>query len=208
MPDRRTFIALGAAAIALPGLALPSFARNNPMPETLRRDLERAPAAPTLGNPQGDITLVEFFDYNCQFCRKMVPRVQALIGADPGLRVVFREWPVFGEGSQFAARASLASLPQGKYWSFHAALMAMRGRAEEASVMRVAREVGLDIERLRTDMEAETVWAQIEQTAELADHMQLIGTPTFIAGDEAVFGENTLEELRALVARGRTALQG
>src|SRR5690606_19454054 len=124
----------------------------NPMPESLRQALERDPTAPVLGNPQGDITLTEFFDYNCAFCRKMVPTVQRLIGADPQLRVVFREWPVFGEGSDFAARAALASLDQGKYWQFHAALMALRGKVDEASTLRVAREVGLDEARLKRDM--------------------------------------------------------
>ena len=204
MPSRRQTLATGLALALSP--ALPALARDNPMPETLRRDLERDPTAPVLGNPEGDITLTEFFDYNCGFCRKMVGTMQKLVAADPKLRVVFREWPVFGEGSDFAARASLASLQQGKYWAFHAALMGMRGRAEEASVLRIAREIGLDEARLRRDMEAEAIGRHIDMSFMLGDHMGLQGTPTFIAGDEAGFGAMTLADLQALVARGREAL--
>lgn len=165
MQTRRQILTTGAALAA--GTALPTFGqaadRPNPMPDELRKALERDPNAPVLGNPQGDITLTEFFDYNCPFCRKMVGTVQQLISSDSQLRVVYREWPVFGEGSEFAARASLASLDQGKYWPFHAALMAIKGRAVEATVMRAAREVGLDEARLRRDMDSTRV----------AEHIQL-----------------------------------
>lgn len=209
MPTRRLFLASGAA---LGVSALPAFAqgvdRPNPMPEELREALERDPTAPVLGNPDGDITLTEFFDYNCPFCRTMMPVVQRLIGSDPQLRVVYREVPVFGEGSDFAARASLASLQQGKYWQFHAALMGMKDRAQEASVMRIARRVGLDEAKLRRDMEADSVTRHIGTSLELADHMGLRGTPTFIAGDEALFGEQSLADLQGLVARGRAVLAG
>lgn len=205
MPTRRIILA-GTAAIAATA-ALPALAqRDNPMPEELRRALERDPNAPVLGNPQGDVTLTEFFDYNCPFCRKMVPTMQRLIASDPGLRVVFREWPVFGEGSEFAARAALASLGQGKYWQVHAGLMAMKDRAAEASVMRVLGTLDLDLDRLRADMDAPRVTGHIARSHELADHMGLVGTPTLIAGDEAVFGENTLADLQALVKRARADL--
>lgn len=204
MLTRRTALAMLAATATAPVPALAQ--RTNPMPERLRRDLERDPNAPLLGNPKGDITLTEFFDYNCPHCRKMVPIMQQLIASDPKLRVVFREWPVFGEGSVFAARAALASLPQGKYWAMHSGLMTMRGRAEKASVLRVARAVGLDIAKLEQDMQGEAVNAHIDRSMELADHMGLIGTPTLIAGDEAVFGQNSLAELQALVARARKTM--
>lgn len=207
MPTRRLFLATGAALslTALPVLSQGAD-RPNPMPEELRQALERDPTAPVLGNPDGDITLTEFFDYNCPFCRKMMPVIQRLISADPQLRVVYRELPVFGEGSDFAARASLASLQQGKYWQFHAALMGMKDRAAEASVMRVARRVGLDEAKLREDMEAQPVIRHIATSMELAEHMGLMGTPTFIAGDEALFGEISLSEMQDLIARARATL--
>lgn len=209
MPTRRQTIALGITLAALPGVALAQAAtknRPNPMPDALRRAIERDPNAPVLGNPKGDITLTEFFDYNCPHCKRMVPVMQKLIGADAGLRVVFREWPVFGSGSEFAARAALAALGQGKYWPVHSGLMAMRGRAEEASVMRVVRKLGLDERKLRADMNSKRVSDHIATSFELADHMSLVGTPTLIAGDEAVFGYQTEADLRALVARARKTL--
>lgn len=208
MHTRRHIIA-SAAAMGF-GAALPGFAqtndRPNPMPEELREALERDANAPVLGNPDGDITLTEFFDYNCPFCRKMVGTVSKLIQSDKQLRVVYREWPVFGEGSEFAARASLASLEQGKYWQFHTALMQMKGRAVEATVMKVAREVGLDEDRLRKDMQASHIDEHISSSFLLADHMGLMGTPMFIAGDEGLFGELSLSELQGLVERARKTL--
>lgn len=190
---------------ALPTLAA-DLARPNPMPEALRKALERDPTAPVLGNPDGDITLSVFFDYNCPHCRKMVEPIQGLISSDPRLRMVYREWPVFGEGSEFAARASLASLQTGRYWQFHTSLMAMKGRAEEASVMRMARRLDLEEAALRRGMEAEPVIRHIGLSFQLAEHMGLMGTPTFIAGDEAAFGEQSRADLAGLVARGRQTL--
>ena len=189
---------LGRAAVAAP--------RANPMPDELRRALEDDPRAPVLGNPRGNVTLTEFFDYNCTYCRKMLPTMQKLIAADPDLRVVLRELPVFGEGSYFAARASLASTGQGRYPDFHRALLSMRGQAEEASVIATATRIGLDVARLRKDMEQDWIVDQLATTLELADHMSLMGTPSFIAGDEAVFGAMSLGELQGLVTRGRAAL--
>ncbi len=147
-----------------------------------------------------------FFDYNCPHCRKIVGPIQELLSLDPQLRMVYREWPVFGGGSEFAARASLASLQTGKYWQFHAALMAMNGRAEEASALRVARRLGLDEAALRQGMRAELVIRHIDLSFQLAEHMGLMGTPSFIASDKAVFGEQSRSDLAALVARGRETL--
>ena len=194
MPTRRQTLALGAVLIAAPTLAVAQTAnRPNPMPEALRK-------------PRGDITLTEFFDYNCPFCKKIMPKMQQLISADPGLRVVFREWPVFGEGSDFAARAALAALAQGKYWQMHSGLMQMRDRAAEPSVMRVVRKLGLDEAKLRADMQSDRVSSHIATSFELADHMSLAGTPTLIAGDDAVFGDQSLDDIQALIAKARKML--
>ncbi|MBB1490719.1 DsbA family protein [Paracoccus sp. MC1854] len=204
MPSRRATLALLAAAVASP--ALGQGDRPNPMPEELREALERDRNGIVLGNPQGNITLTEFFDYNCPFCKKIVPGMQRLIGSDPQLRVVFREWPIFGEGSDFAARASLASLDQGKYWQLHTSLMGMRDRAAEPSVMRVVRRLGLDEAKLREDMYSDRVEDHIARSFMLAEHMSLLGTPTLIAGDEALFGDQSFQDLTALVARARRTL--
>lgn len=207
--NRRQMIAAASALVAGSAMSVPALAkvrRDNPMPEDLRKSLERDPNAPVLGNPKGNITLTEFFDYNCPFCRTMVPTVKKVLAADSNLRIVFREWPVFGEGSYFAAQASLASLDQGKYWQMHSALMSLKGRAVEATVLRAAREAGLDIEKLRADMDKPRVHEHIERSHELADHMGLAGTPSFIAGDEALFGKQTHKQLQDMIARGRAIL--
>jgi len=201
---RRSLILAGASLFALPALA--QQPRANPMPDELRRALERDPTAPVLGNPDGDITLTEFFDYNCPFCRKMVEPVHRLILEDKGLRVVFREWPVFGKDSVFAARASLASLQQGRYWQLHTALFRTEGRVTEEATMQAVRDTGLDPARLERDMGAEPVERHISMSHMLAEHMGIIGTPTFIAGDEGAFGEYSLDELRGLVRRARETM--
>lgn len=205
--QRREFTTLGLVSGLTLSVGVPmARAQDNPMPPELRDAIERQPFSPVLGNPKGDVTLTEFFDYNCPHCRTSVPVIRKLIGDDPHLRVVLREWPVFGEGSEFCARASLASLKQGKYWQFHSGLMAIRGRAEEASAMRVAQEVGLDPAKLQSDMGSANVEDHIAQSMALGDHMGLMGTPTFIAGNDALFGKRSGFELRDLVARARRDL--
>ena len=205
MTTRRQTLALIAAVAATPVLAQ-TQARPNPMPDELRTALERDKNGIVLGNPKGNITLVEFFDYNCPFCKKILPKIQQLISSDPQLRVVFREWPVFGADSEFAARAALAALDQGKYWQTHVGLMGLNDRAAEPSVMRVVRKLGLDEAKLRRDMDSERVSDHIARSFMLADHMGLVGTPSMIAGDEGVFGDQSLKDLQDLVARARATL--
>lgn len=203
---RRLFLTAGAALLSLPMIAGAQPARDNAMPEELRRALERDPTAPVLGNPDGDITLTEFFDYNCPFCRKMVEPIHRLILEDPQLRVVFREWPAFGAESEAAARVSLASLQQGRYWQVHTGLFRMRGRANGESARQAARQAGLDMDRLERDIDSDAVERHITMSFLLSDHIGLVGTPSFIAGDEGAFGELSLDDLRGLVARGRQTL--
>ncbi|MBJ2153407.1 MULTISPECIES: DsbA family protein [Paracoccaceae] len=205
--QRREFTTLGLVSGLTLSVGVPmARAQDNPMPPELRDAIERQPFSPVLGNSKGDVTLTEFFDYNCPHCRTSVPVIRKLIGDDPHLRVVLREWPVFGESSEFCARASLASVKQGKYWQFHSGLMAIRGRAEEASAMRVAQEVGLDLAKLRRDMRSADVEGHIAQSMALGDHMGLMGTPTFIAGNDALFGKKSGSELKQLVAQARKDL--
>lgn len=201
---RRNFLLASTGILILPSRLL--AARDNPMPEELRKALERDPNAPVLGNPDGDVTLTEFFDYNCPFCRKMVDPIHRLISSDPGLRVVFREWPVFGADSEEAARASLAALDQGKYWQMHRALFSQRGRANLGTARRAAEQVGLDWTRLQRDMQAGRIEQHITTSFRLADHMGLAGTPSFIAGDEGAFGQYSLDDLRGMVRRARQTL--
>ncbi|WP_377513452.1 DsbA family protein [Octadecabacter sp. R77987] len=150
--------------------------------------LEQDPNAPVLGNPDGDVTVIEFFDYNCPYCRQAMSEVQGLLDADPNVRLVYREWPILGDGSVFAARAALASRNQGKYEEFHWALMGMDGRAEEASVMRIANQVGLDIDRLLADMQSAEIDAHLAESTRLSQALGFNGTPSFVIGDELLPG--------------------
>lgn len=171
--------------------------------ENQRQLLERDTNAPVLGNPDGDVTVVEFFDYNCPYCRRAMPEVQGLIDADRDVRLVYREWPILGEGSVFAAKAALAARRQGKYEAFHWALMGLKERAEEASVLRVAKKVGLDIRRLRRDMEAPEIQSHIDRSMQLSKALGFTGTPSFVIGDNLVPGLVKQDRLKSLVEKVR-----
>ena len=170
---------------------------------TEREALERDPNAPVLGNPDGDVTVVEFFDYNCPYCRRVKPHMEALLAADPNVRVVYREWPILGEGSVFAARAALASRNQGKYEEFHWAMMELSGRAEEASVMRAAEDIGLDVVQLRRDMNAPEIDEHIATSMRLSRAMGFSGTPSFVIGDSLAPGLIDADQMISLVNQAR-----
>ncbi|QIE43936.1 DsbA family protein (plasmid) [Rhodobacteraceae bacterium SC52] len=165
--------------------------------------LENDPNAPVLGNPEGDVTVVEFFDYNCPYCRRVKPHIKALLDEDPNVRLVYREWPILGDGSVFAARAALAAREQGKYEEFHWALMGMQGRAEEASVIQVAQEIGLDIAQLRRDMQAPEIDAHIAASMEMSRQLGFNGTPSFVIGDALVPGVIEADQMIRLAQEAR-----
>lgn len=169
-----------------------------------RRDfLENDPNAPVIGAAESSAVIVEFFDYNCPYCKRAASDVKALLAADDDVRIVYREWPILGDGSVFAARAALAARAQGKYEEMHWALMEMRGRAEEASVLAAARSVGLDVDQLVADMNSEAVSAHIEASTGLAQSLGFTGTPAFVIGEALVPGAVPLSELESYVAEMR-----
>jgi protein-disulfide isomerase len=165
-----------------------------------------SPASPVLGNPEGDVTLVEFFDYNCPYCRQAAPMLTEATGADANLRLVFKEWPILGPGSDDAARVALAVARHGKYEAFHEALMAQSGRVDKDTALSVAQELGLDVDQLEQDMADPEIAAEIDRNLELANALRITGTPTFIVGDEIIRGLVDLESLQRSIddARGRT----
>ena len=165
--------------------------------------LENDPNAPVLGNPNGDVTVIEFFDYNCSYCKKVMPEVKRLIAADKNIRLVYREWPILGEGSVFAAKAALASRAQGKYEEFHWALMEMRNRADETTVLRIAEKVGLDIEELLTDMEKPAVSEHIAMSMRITQALGFNGTPSFIIGNNLIPGFVEKNALADYVSQAR-----
>ncbi len=166
--------------------------------------LENDPNAPSVGNPEGDAVVVEFFDYNCPYCKRAAADVKALLAADSNVRVVYREWPILGEGSVFATRAALAARAQGKYDEMHEGLMEMRGRAEEASVLALARSVGLDVDQLVADMQSDAVNNHIATSERLAQSLGFTGTPSFVIGDALVPGAVPLAELQGYIAEARS----
>ncbi|MCZ6466113.1 MAG: DsbA family protein [Alphaproteobacteria bacterium] len=181
-------------------------AARNQMRRTIfeRRDeLFNDPASPVGGNPKGDVTVVEFFDYQCPYCKRVFPSIQALLAEDRNLRYVFKEFPILGKASVFAARAALAAQRQGKYLEFHMAVMAARGKWTEARVMRLAKTAGLDVDRLRRDMADGTIDDSIRRNLELASALNVNGTPAFVVGDTVVPGAVDIDTLRSLIARAR-----
>jgi protein-disulfide isomerase len=157
-----------------------------------------------LGNPKGDITVVEFFDYNCGWCKKAVDEMVKLTKADQNVRVVFKELPIFGENSQFAARAAMASIAQGKYWDYHVALMKERQVTKE-NALRIAERVGIDIQRLKKDMESPKIEAALKETQALAQALGIEGTPGFIVDTKVNVGFLPADGLKGLIADIRKA---
>ena len=170
---------------------------------TVRLEVESDPNAPNLGNPEGDVTVVEFFDYNCPYCRSAGQTVQALLAADENVRVIYREWPILGDDSVMAARAALAAREQGKYEAFHWALMNGEGRVTEALIFKVARDLGMDVAQLEADMVSPAVEAHIALSNALAQQLGFTGTPAFIVGDKTAPGMLNLDEITMLVAEAR-----
>jgi protein-disulfide isomerase len=168
-----------------------------------QRELEADPASPVLGNPKGDVTLVEFFDYRCPYCKQVAPSLEALLAEDKRLRIVMKEFPILGQDSIVAARAALAAERQGKYFKFHNALMAVKGGLGEDTVYKTAAAVGLDVERLKADMARPEIEAQLRATYELAQALRIRGTPAFVVGGELIPGAVDLATLRQKIAAAR-----
>lgn len=166
-------------------------------------DIFNDPSAPIGGNPQGDVILVEFFDYNCPYCRKAAPGIQQAVKDDPNLKLVYKEWPILGPGSEFAAKAALASHRQGKYEAFHKALMGFPGRISEGSALAVAADIGLDVERLKRDINDPAIAAAIARNRALANDLRITGTPSFVVGTNIIRGLVDLATLQQSIAEAR-----
>jgi protein-disulfide isomerase len=168
-----------------------------------RRELLDDPETPVGGNPKGDVSLVEFFDYRCPYCKQVEPALEALLGQDKQLRFVYKEFPVLGADSITASRAALAARKQGKYDALHRALMSTKGQLDEATVLKVAQSAGLDGERLKRDMAAPEIDRALKANLQLAEALDIRGTPGFVIGDEIVPGAIDLETLKGLIAAAR-----
>ena len=163
------------------------------------------PMSPVSGNLKGDVTVVEFFDYRCGFCKRALPAVLALLEDDRQVRVVWKEFPILGPDSRFAARASMAAARQGRYHHFHVRLMGAADQPTEEAVLRIAGEAGLDADRLRRDMQDPEIESYLDETAELARQIGIRGTPSFVIGGQLVRGAVDGARLKQLVAEARDA---
>jgi protein-disulfide isomerase len=168
-----------------------------------RRALFNDPATPVGGNPAGNVTIVEFFDYSCPYCKAVEPTLERLLGRDHNLRFVYKEFPVLGPESVTAARAALAASRQGKYVAFHDAMMTAKGPLDDERIYRVAGAVGLDLSRLKRDMAAPWVTAELKANMALAAALGVQGTPTFVIGHKIVPGAVDLDRLERLIAAAR-----
>jgi protein-disulfide isomerase len=226
MPDRATWVALALACGFLAAAGAPpiqaadmptekrqeiegiihDYLMHNPdvLVEALRRnEVFDDPATPVGGNPQGDVTIVEFFDYRCPYCKQVLPSLQALLKEDHKLRFVYKEMPVLGPQSVTAAHAALAAQRQGKYEAFHNAMMATKGQITDETVYKVAGSVGLDVDRLKQDMSAPEIGQSLKANLALADALNIRGTPGFIIGTHIVPGAIDLDSLRTMIADAR-----
>jgi protein-disulfide isomerase len=147
------------------------------------KEIYRHPNAPVAGNPNGDITVVEFFDYNCGYCKRGFGDVAKLIETDKNVRVVFKEFPILRDESEQASKVALAARMQGKYWEVHRELIGSKGLVNEAVALKAAEKLGLDMVKLKADMGSPEVKAEIDRVKELARKMAINGTPHFLVGD-------------------------
>lgn len=170
----------------------------------LRKELERDPGTFIAGNPQGDVTIVEFFDYRCGYCKRAQPIIKELLQKDGRIRLALKEFPILGPDSVVASRAAIAAMKQEKYAVFHNALMAAQGPLGEERILRIATDAGLDAIKLRADMDNPEINKIIDRNHKIAETLNITGTPSFIIGDTLAPGFIDLEQMRQLVAAARS----
>lgn len=170
-----------------------------------RDELMHAADSPVLGNPEGDVTVVEFFDYRCPYCKSVATAFIDLFEKDGNVRFVMKEYPILGPDSVFAAKAALAAVRQGKYGQLHMAMMDFKGKLTSDDVRQIAASMGLDMAQLEKDMESPAIMESIERNFELGEALGVRGTPAFVVGDELVPGAISGEEMQRRIAAARDA---
>ena len=165
--------------------------------------LANDPAAPVIGNANADVTIVEFFDYTCPYCKAVEPRLEALLKVDPKVRLVLKEYPILAPQSLVASRAALAATRQGKYTAYHNAMMRFEGRLTEADIFDMAKTSGLDVARLKRDMDAPWISDQIITVFNLARGIRAFQTPTYIVNGRLLSSESASIDFRKEVAMAR-----
>jgi protein-disulfide isomerase len=163
------------------------------------------PADPVGGNPKGDVTIVEFFDTRCPYCRKLEPTMADLLSRDHGVRLVYKDLPILGPASVLGSKALLAAQKQGGYEKLRAAIMAAPPQTTEAIIQEAAQRLGLDWKRLRHDMDDPAIQARIDTNLKLARSVGIEGTPALVIGGDLIPGAVDLADLRKAVTTARGA---
>ena len=204
MISRRTLIA-GSFAAAAAGI--PVLAQDNPITEAL---VLRDPAIPAAGNPKGDITIVEYSDYQCPYCRKVHPVLQKVVKEDGNVRVVFKIWPIFGAASVYALQMVLATRPQNKYNEAHSALMLSGVRLTDSATDSVLAGIGVNVEAAKATLrkDIQEIGSVLKRNHMQAEALGFQGTPSFIIGKFRVPGALTEEVFKQAIADARKALKG
>ncbi len=169
------------------------------------KSIFRSPDSSVAGDADGDITVVEFFDFNCGYCKRGLPEVQKLVQDDKKVSFVFKELTILSKGSEEAARVDLAAKRKGKYWQFHQAMLGSKGIANEASALKTAEALGLDMPKLKADMASDAVKTELADMTALAKKIGINGTPHFLVGDKSIPGapEDLHDQLETLVTEFR-----
>lgn len=180
--------------------------RNKDLIASLNKTLAKDDNVPHTGNTKGDVTIIEFFDYNCGYCKKVFPMMQALVQEDKNIRYVFIELPILAESSRTGALAALAiwKIAPEKYFEFHAAMMSSRGGLNDEKIMSMIEKVGLDVAAIKKEMGNPAHDATLKSNHMLAESLGVNGTPAFIIGDELVPGALSEGHMLALVKKARS----
>jgi protein-disulfide isomerase len=199
-------VAVGAGTLAVSSFAPPTSAETKAAPPFVAElgpdALARGPSAVMAANPQGDVTLVEYFDYQCPVCRRVHPDVKRLADEDKGVRIVHKHWPVFGAASIYAAKIALAARWQERYEQVHDAFMNISGRLDEEKIRTAATKAGLDLARAERDLteRGAQIDAAFEEASVQAAALQLQGTPAFVIGNYLVPGGLDLKAMKEIVS--------
>jgi protein-disulfide isomerase len=202
-PSRRGMLGLlGGAAVldAMPGAA---WAQREPSVDAVLND----PDNPVFGNPQGDIAIVEWFDFNCPYCRKIEPELRQVVQDDGKLRLVIKDWPILGPVSVTASRIALASKFQGKYDKAHDALIGVSSRLTEPRIYELIGGAGVDVDRVKKDLatNAKAIDGMLARNNDTAEALGFHGTPSFIVGKFRVPGVLTIDQFEQVIADARKA---
>lgn len=207
--NRRSLLSFAAVAIVTIALPLSPLVAQQ-QPDLSRKAVIDDPVTPKRAGASFNVSVVEFFDYNCPYCRRMEPVIAALLKTDPKVRIVYRDWPIFGPASREASRAAIASQWQDRHTAFHAALMTSPARLDSAGIRAAATRAKLDWPRLQRDLKTRggEIDALLARTDAIANAIGVNGTPVLIVGSQVAPGAVDLPTLRRMVATARAKPAG